>query len=139
MWFLPVGSVLIPPRRVPGEAGFTPRTLTRPAPPHHRISDHATQPPQRQQTRAPPLAPAPALALALSREPPREPRWLRALRKPTGRRSSGSWRGRGRTAVPGSHGRALPGTPAASPAASGGPPRARPPLPPARPLAPRSG
>src|SRR5690606_24104981 len=31
MWFLPVGSRLIPPRRVPGEAGFAPRTRTRPA------------------------------------------------------------------------------------------------------------
>src|SRR5690606_29610859 len=30
MWFLPVGSLLIPRRRVPGEAGFTPRTPTRP-------------------------------------------------------------------------------------------------------------
>src|SRR5690606_10395144 len=30
MWFLPVGSMLIPPRMLPGEAGSTPRTLTRP-------------------------------------------------------------------------------------------------------------
>src|SRR5690606_28864022 len=31
LWFLPVGSRLIPPGSLPGEAGFTPRTLTRPA------------------------------------------------------------------------------------------------------------
>ncbi len=30
LWFLPAGSRLIPPRSLPGEAGFTPRTLTRP-------------------------------------------------------------------------------------------------------------
>src|SRR5690606_31897813 len=30
MWFPPVESLLIPPRSLPGEAGFTPRTLTRP-------------------------------------------------------------------------------------------------------------
>src|SRR5690606_7859299 len=29
MWFLPAGARLIPPRRVPGEAGSTPRTPTR--------------------------------------------------------------------------------------------------------------
>src|SRR5690606_30886645 len=30
MWFLPVGCEFIPPRRVPGEAGATPRAPTRP-------------------------------------------------------------------------------------------------------------
>src|SRR5690606_37428179 len=30
LWFLPVGSRLIPPGSLPGEGGFTPRTLTRP-------------------------------------------------------------------------------------------------------------
>src|SRR5690606_36147721 len=30
MWFLPVGSQLIPPENGPGEASSTPRTLTRP-------------------------------------------------------------------------------------------------------------
>ncbi len=35
MWFLPVGSWLIPLRRLPGEAGSTPRSLTRPEQHHH--------------------------------------------------------------------------------------------------------
>src|SRR5690606_41822506 len=30
MWFLPGGSMLIPLRRAPGEAGSSPRTLTHP-------------------------------------------------------------------------------------------------------------
>src|SRR5690606_984637 len=34
MWFLPVGSMLIPPRMLPGEAGSTPRTLPRPETDH---------------------------------------------------------------------------------------------------------
>src|SRR5690606_104659 len=52
--FLLVRSLLIPPRSVPGEACFTPRTLTRPeqATTSRRIPAHPTKSPQRQEPRS---------------------------------------------------------------------------------------
>src|SRR5690606_31315593 len=50
LWLFPVGSLLIPPRRRPGEARFTPRTPTRPArtTASLRLPAHAAQSPQRE-------------------------------------------------------------------------------------------
>ena len=49
MWFPPVGSLPIPPRSLPGEAGFTPRSPNRLAmkvegtfPPPHPVAPRAT-------------------------------------------------------------------------------------------------
>src|SRR5690606_27864850 len=74
MWFLPVGSWLIPPGSLPGEAGFTPRTLTRPAQattsqdPRLRRAVSAARRPRKTQPSAP-------------SEPPRSPR-LRVRQPP---------------------------------------------------------
>src|SRR5690606_23362062 len=74
-WFLPVGSRLSPSGRAPGEASFTTRAPPpRSKPPHYGSPEHAAQSPQRQRTSSNLLAPALALAPALSREPPRSPR-----------------------------------------------------------------
>src|SRR5690554_5812822 len=66
MWFLPVGSRLIPPWMMPGEAGFTPRTLTRP---------EQTTPSQDPETRrAVSAAPQNQKQPSAPSEPPRSPR-----------------------------------------------------------------
>src|SRR5690606_12085502 len=64
MWCLPVGSMLIPPGRLPGEAGFTPRTVPRPEQtttsrnPGTRREDSAA-PENQKQSPSPPPSPSP--------------------------------------------------------------------------------
>src|SRR5690554_5785717 len=66
MWFLPVGSRLIPPWMLPGEAGFTPRTLTRP--------EQTTSSQDPETRRAVSAAPQNQKQPSAPSEPPRSPR-----------------------------------------------------------------